>query len=88
MAVNFAEPSDFICRALLRKRDGKISRRFMEAIAEGAAGGRKRQLPNIGAAPAWMPDGCPLLPHAIQRAHCRSLSLDVSGPHWITGAAQ
>jgi hypothetical protein len=28
-----------------------------------------------------------LLPHAVQRAHCRSLSLDVSAPQRITGTA-
>jgi hypothetical protein len=29
----------------------------------------------------------PLWPHALQRAHCRSLSLDVSAPQRITGTA-
>jgi hypothetical protein len=29
----------------------------------------------------------PLLPQAVQRAHCRSSSLEVSGPHRMTGTA-
>ena len=47
-----------------------------------------------GAKPICSPaqPGCwivaPLWPQAVQRAHWRSLSLDVPGPHRMTGMAQ
>ena len=48
----------------------------------------KRQKTYIGAAPARMLKRSALCPQATHRAHRRSLSLEVSGPHRMTGTAQ
>jgi hypothetical protein len=49
---------------------------------------RERQEAGVGAAPAGMLERGALAAEAVQRAHCRNLSLDVSAPQRITGTAQ